>query len=414
MDQVPAGPGPVPGAGILSIAEIAEIVSEALDDERLQDIWIRGEITGYKPHQSGHYYFSLSEDLNGRTYVIGCIMWQNRGQSLDFDFKNGLAVIAFGNVQFHGPNGKLSFLVREIRSAGVGEKHLLVERWKRELEAEGLFAVERKKPLPLFPSRVGVATSRTGAVLQDIINIISRRYPLEIVLSPTAVQGDTAHLEIASAICALDGCVDVIIVGRGGGSFEDLFPFNHPDVVRAIAGCRTPVISAVGHETDFVLADFAADRRAPTPSSAAELAVPDQAELARDVKSSLDRLKLALDKRVQDAMDIIVDLKVRLHPRRIEKRINENRLNVAEFEEDLERAFLGKLGAFRGELARVQALLEGRSPLTILSRGYSIIEKDNEVIRSARELHPEDRVRLRMADGSAKTRVEEVCIDKEI
>jgi len=414
MDQFPAGIQPVPGPAVLGVAEISGIISEALDDERFQDIWIRGEITSYKHHHSGHRYFSLSEQVAGRNYAIKCIMWQSRAQCLDFEPRDGLAVIALGSVQVYEARGDLGFYVQEMLPAGEGEKHLLIERWKRELAAEGLFAEERKKPLPPFPSTVGVVTARTGAVLQDILNVIGRRFPVEIMLSSTAVQGDLAHLEIARAIRILDGRVDVIIVARGGGSFDDLFPFNHPDVVRAIACCRTPVVSAVGHEVDHVLCDLAADRRAPTPSAAAELVVPDKSELARDISGSLDRMRNSLEKKVQAAALLLEDLMLRLQPRRIRRRINENREEIAEREESLNRAILAKIERGRSELARQKALLEGRSPLSILSRGYCIVERDGKVIRSARSLNTGDRIRLRMAGGGAKARVEEVYHDKEV
>ncbi|HUK38252.1 MAG TPA: exodeoxyribonuclease VII large subunit [Methanomicrobiales archaeon] len=414
MDQVPAGSPPAPAPAVLGVADITGIVADALDDGRLQEVWIRGEITSYKHHHSGHRYFSLSEQRSGRNYAIRCIMWQSRAQALDFEPRDGLAVIALGSVQLYEARGELGFYVQEMLPAGAGEKHLLVERWKRELAAEGLFAEERKRPLPPFPSVVGVVTARTGAVLQDIRNVIGRRFPVEILLSPTAVQGDLAHLEIARAICLLDGRADVIIVARGGGSFDDLFPFNHPDVVRAIACCGTPVVSAVGHEVDHVLADLAADRRAPTPSAAAELVVPDRAELAREVGGSLDRMKNALGKKVQAAAILIEDLKLRLQPRRIRRRINEDREEVSEIEEDLNRAVLAKVERGRSELGRQRALLEGRSPLTILSRGYCIAEKEGEIVRSAREIASGDRLKLRMHRGGAKARVEEVYHDEEV
>jgi exodeoxyribonuclease VII large subunit len=414
MDQFPGCAQSVPGPAVLGVAEISGIISEALDDERFQDIWIRGEITSYKHHQSGHRYFTLSEQVSGRNFAIKCIMWRGQAQALDFEPRDGLAVIALGSVQVYEPRGDLGFYVREMLPAGEGEKHLLVEKWKRELAAEGLFAEERKRPLPLFPTAVGVVTARTGAVLQDILNVIGRRFPVEIVLSSTAVQGDLAHLEIARAIRILDGRVDVIIVARGGGSFDDLFPFNHPDVVRAVACCRTPVVSAVGHEVDHVLCDLAADRRAPTPSAAAELVVPDRAELAREISGDLDRMRISLEKKVQAAGLLIEDLKLRLQPRRIGRRINDSREEVSEIEEDLNRAIHARIDRGRGELARLKAILEGRSPLTILSRGYCIAEADGKVVRSARELEAGERVRLRLADGGAKARIEEVYHDKEV
>jgi exodeoxyribonuclease VII large subunit len=341
-------------------------------------------------------------------------MWQSRAQALDFEPRDGLPVIALGSVQVYEARGDLGFYVEEMLPAGAGERHLLVERWKKELAAEGLFAEERKRPLPLFPSRVGVVTARTGAVLHDILHVIGRRFPVEIVLSATAVQGDTAHLEIARAIRVLDGRVDVIILARGGGSFDDLFPFNHPDVVRAVGCSQTPVVSAVGHEVDHVLSDLAADRRAPTPSAAAELVVPDRGELVREIADHLGRMGASLEKRVQAAALLLEDLGLRLQPRRIRKRINEERELVAEYEEDLDRAVLGKIGWFRGELARQGALLEGRSPLSILSRGYCIAERGGRVVRWAGDLSRGDRIRLRMAGGGAEAHIEEVYHDKEV
>jgi exodeoxyribonuclease VII large subunit len=414
MDQVPTGPGQAPGPAVLGVAEISGIISEALDDRRLQDIWIRGEITSYKHHHSGHRYFSLSEQAWGRNYAIKCIMWGSRAGCLDFEPRDGLAVIALGSVQVYEARGDLGFYVEEMLPAGAGEKHLLVERWKRELAAEGHFAEERKRPLPPFPSAVGVVTARTGAVLQDILNVLSRRYPVGVVLSPTAVQGDLAHLEIARAIRALDGRVDVIIVARGGGSFDDLFPFNHPDVVRAIGCSQTPVVSAVGHEVDHVLSDLAADRRAPTPSAAAELVVPDRQELGREIAGQLDRMKNSLEKKVEASGLLIEDLRLRLQPRRLLRRINGQRELVAEMGEDLDRAAAGKIGRLRAALATEQALLDGRSPPSILSRGYCIAEKEGKVVRTARDLGRGDRIRLRMHGGGAKAEIEEVYHDSEV
>jgi exodeoxyribonuclease VII large subunit len=414
MDQVPADARPVPGPAVLGVSEISGIISEALDDERLQGVWIRGEITSYKHHHSGHRYFSLSEQVWGRNFSLRCIMWQSRAQRLDFEPRDGLAVIALGSVQVYEARGDLGFYVEEMLPAGAGERHLLVERWKRELAAEGLFSEERKRPLPPFPSSVGVVTARTGAVLQDILQVIGRRFPVGILLSPTAVQGDLAHIEIARAIRVLDGRVDVIIVARGGGSFDDLFPFNHPDVVRAVGCSQTPVVSAVGHEVDHVLSDLAADRRAPTPSAAAELVVPDRAELAREMAGQRDRMRTSLEKKVRAAALLIEDLRLRLQPRRIERRINELRELVAGFEEDLDRVIEAKIGRYRGELAREKALLEGRSPHFILSRGYCIAEKEDRVVKSVRDLRKGDRIRLRMARGGAKALVEEVYHGKEV
>ncbi|CVK31583.1 exodeoxyribonuclease VII large subunit [Methanoculleus bourgensis] len=273
----PSGSPDLFGTPILGVSEVSGLICDLLDDMRLHQIWVRGEVTNYKDHASGHRYFSLSEQNGRSSALINCVMWRTYASGLEFTPKNGMDVLAWGTVEVYEPHGRYQLIVREMLPAGRGERHLMVERWKRELDAEGLFSPERRRPLPAFPHRVGVVTSPTGAALKDILSVISRRYPAaEVVLSPTAVQGEGAHTEITEAIQRVDGLVDVIIVGRGGGSFEDLFPFNHPDVVRAVARCRTPVISAVGHEVDTALCDFAADLRAPTPSAAAERAVPDR------------------------------------------------------------------------------------------------------------------------------------------
>jgi len=229
-------------------------------------------------------------------------------------------VIAFGSVGHYSPMGRYQFYVRDVRPAGRGEKYLLVEQWKALLSEEGCFEASRKRPLPPFPSRVGVVTSETGAVLQDIRNVISRRYPLELVVSPTAVQGDLAHIEIARAIRRLFGLAEVIILARGGGSFEDLFPFNHPDVVRAVVSSPVPVVSAIGHEVDVTLADFAADVRAPTPSAAAELVVPDRMKILEELGETRRVLAGRLLAKLDRAETDLSDLRERLSPRRMGQR----------------------------------------------------------------------------------------------
>ena len=261
----------------LTVGEVSVIIERLLDDRLLQDIRVQGEVTNYKHHTRGHRYFSLSEKGGGSTAaVIKCVMWRSDAERLSFEPEDGMEVVVTGSVRVYPPHGSYQVQVKAMTRGGAGEKYLLVEKWRKELAAEGCFATERKRLLPPFPVRVGVVTSETGAVIHDIRTVIARRYPVEIVISPTAVQGEDAHKEIAQAIERVAGHVDVVIVARGGGSFEDLFPFNHPDVVRAIAACPVPVVSAIGHEVDVTLADLAADMRAPTPSAAAELVVPDK------------------------------------------------------------------------------------------------------------------------------------------
>jgi exodeoxyribonuclease VII large subunit len=341
-------------------------------------------------------------------------MWKSHSRTLDFVIGDGLEMLAFGHVGTYSPQGKYQFYVREIRPAGAGEKHLLVERWKRELFAEGLFAEERKRPLPFFPTRIGVVTSGTGAVLQDIKNVISRKYPVEIVLSPTQVQGDFAHQQITAAIRCIDGAVDVIIVARGGGSFEDLFPFNHPDVVRAIAGSRTPVVSAIGHETDVTLADLAADLRAPTPSAAAERVVPDRMVLLAELREIRIRLGKALTQRLVRATAELAELRERMHPKRFARKILERRQQPADLADRLLRAIIARTGRERLVVRSLADALAVRSPAALLARGYCIAEKEGTIVKSVDGLTPGDRVRLRFADGKAVTCIEEVEHDKKV
>jgi exodeoxyribonuclease VII large subunit len=402
------------GTPILRVSEVSSLICNLLDDSRLQQIWVRGEVTNYKNHSSGHRYFSLGE-RNGRdSALINCVMWRTSATALNFAPDNGMDVLAWGSVEVYEPHGKYQLIVKEMLPAGLGERHLMVERWKRELEAEGLFAPERKRPLPAYPSRIGVVTSSTGAAFKDILSVITRRYPAEVILSPTAVQGDGAHTEIAAAIRRIDGLVDLIIVGRGGGSFEDLFPFNHPDVVRAVAACRTPVISAVGHEVDVALCDFAADLRAPTPSAAAERSVPDRREVLQEVRGYEERLRSLLLHRVTAAEREIDDLRERMHPRRLGRKIHERMQQLADHEELLRRASSARVQRERFALAEVGARLDGKNPLAILHRGYCIAEKEARIVKAIDDLSPGNRIVLRLRDGRCTAIVEKIDHDETI
>jgi exodeoxyribonuclease VII large subunit len=298
-----------------------------------------------------------------------------------------------------------------MEKAGLGGKYLLLEQWKKELSAEGLFAMERKRDLPPFPRRVGVVTSETGAVIHDIRNVIGRRYPVELIISPTAVQGDEAHREIALAIRRLDGLCDVIIVARGGGSFEDLFPFNHPDVVRSIASSPVPVVSAVGHEVDVTLADLVADIRAPTPSAAAELVVPDRTMLLLQLQEQRTRLGTVLQGRVAWAREEISGFRDRLRPQRFVRKLEERRQQTADLADRLERAWSTRIGRERLLLSGIKTSLEAQSPMAVLARGYCVAEKDGTVIKSAGAVFANDRMKLRFYDGSSQVIVERVDHD---
>jgi exodeoxyribonuclease VII large subunit len=396
----------------LLVSELSAIIQELLDDARLQDIRVRGEVTNYKHHGRGHRYFSLSEKGGGSTAaVIKCVMWRSDADRLAFTPSEGMEVIVSGSVTVYAPHGAYQLQVKKMEKAGLGEKYLLVEQWKKELSAQGIFAADRKRELPLFPARIGVVTSETGAVIHDIRNVVERRYPVEIVISPTAVQGEEAHREIAAAIRRLAGLADVVIVARGGGSFEDLFPFNHPDVVRAVAACPVPVISAIGHEVDITLADLAADVRAPTPSAAAELAVPDRNVLSLRLQELRIRMDGALLGRIAWAKEEICSLRDRLRPQRFLRRLDERKTVTADLSDRLERGFSTRLERDRLLLAEMRAALEGRSPRAVLARGYCVAEKDGRVVRGTASLQKEDQIRLRFYDGSSDVIVERVNHD---
>jgi len=404
----PETPSAVPAAP-LSVSAVSKIIAGLFEDERLQDIRVTGEVTNYTHHTRGHRYFSLSEKGGGNTTaVIKCVMWRSDAERLTFTPEDGQAVIVTGSVRLYAPHGAYQLQVKAMQAAGLGEKYLLLEKWKKELAEEGCFAVERKRELPAFPVRVGVVTSETGAVIHDIHTVIARRYPVEILISPTAVQGENAHHEIAQAIESLRGRVDVVIVARGGGSFEDLFPFNHPDVVRAIVSCPVPVVSAIGHEVDVTLADLAADMRAATPSAAAELVVPDRKELREWVRQLRCQMSAALLSRIERAQEEISGLRDRLRPQRFSRRLEEKTQNTVDLADRLLRAVTTKIERNHLVLSEMRTALESRSPRAVLARGYCVAEKEGTIIKSVGAITKDDRLAIRFSDGRSTVFVERV------
>jgi exodeoxyribonuclease VII large subunit len=399
----------------LRVSELSAIIECLLDNPLLQDILVRGEVTNYTHHSRGHRYFSLSEKGGGNTAaVIKCVMWRSDADRLSFNPSEGMEIIVTGTVRAYAPHGSYQLQVKEMRKAGVGEKFLLIEQWKKQLAIEGCFSLERKRVLPAFPARIGVVTSETGAVIHDIRTVVGRRYPLEIIISPTAVQGEEAHQEIACAITRLAGKVDVVIIARGGGSFEDLFPFNHPDVVRAIVACPVPVVSAIGHEVDITLSDLAADLRAATPSAAAELVVPDRMVLTARLQELKSRLNTALKDRVATAQDELCDLRDRLRPQRFYRKIEERKQNIADLSERLERSISNRLVHERLILAEMKTALDSRSPVAVLSRGFCVAEKNGAIVRSADTIEKGDAMKIRFYDGSSQVIVERVDHERNL
>src|SRR5437867_82303 len=278
---------------VLSVSTLTRLIKESLEGE-FPSVWVKGEVSGLKRADSGHLYFSLKE---GKEAILDCLMWRSSAIQLPFEPRDGSEVEAFGGITVYEPRGKYQLLVKELRPAGLGALLLALEELKRRLQAAGLFDAARKRPLPRYPQRIGMVTSPMGAAVRDLVKVLRARWPaIAIVLAPTRVQGPGAAEEIAAAIRRFNryGRVDLLIVGRGGGSLEDLWAFNEEIVVRAIAASEIPVISAVGHEVDWTLADLAADLRAATPSNAAEIAVRDHREIAHRVAILLAKLKSAI------------------------------------------------------------------------------------------------------------------------
>ncbi|HWP57898.1 MAG TPA: exodeoxyribonuclease VII large subunit [Candidatus Acidoferrales bacterium] len=390
---------------VLSVTQLNEIVREALE-RTLPGLWVVGEISNFRVPPSGHFYFTLKDDQS----QIAAVMFRRRGQRLPFQPENGMEVLCYGRVGVYPVRGDLQLYVDTIEPRGRGAKQIALEQLKERLWKEGLFSEKRKRPLPFLPRSIGIVTSLHGAAVRDMLRIISDRFAdRRIVISPVKVQGDGAGAEIAAAIRDLgeSGEVDVLIVGRGGGSAEDLWSFNEEAVARALAAVPVPVISAVGHEIDFTLADLVADRRAPTPSAAAEMVVPSKRELVERVARLESRLESAANGRLERAREGWLRLRRRLaDPTR---RLRERQLRVDELSLSLERRMRGMLLRFRQAVSQIGKRLNGVSPLAVLERGYSLVltVPEGKVVKSSAGVEIGDEIKIRFAQGSARCRVEE-------
>ena len=366
---------------VYSVGEINRYLRELLEANAvLADLWVSGEVSNFSESAAGHLYFTLKDESS----QLRCVFFRPKTA---VDLENGTAVMAHGRVSLYEVSGALQLYVDLVQPEGVGLLHLEFERLKAKLEEEGLFEPARKRPLPAYPRRIGVVTSPTGAVLHDIVSIITRRYPLvEIVLSPTQVQGDGAVGGIVNAIAALDNTegIDVIIVARGGGSIEDLWAFNEEKVARAIYGSRSPVISGVGHDTDFTIADFVADVRAPTPSAAAELAVPDRADLQAQVQS----LTQALGSGLTRYLDLF-------------------RQRLDELTRTVSTCLTGSLAISHERLRARELELASLSPLGTLRRGYALVQQSSTgaVVSRLEQVQRGDTIDVKVSDGQFRSRV---------
>ncbi|MFQ5881325.1 MAG: exodeoxyribonuclease VII large subunit [Candidatus Methylomirabilales bacterium] len=392
------------------IYSISELTSELkiLIEDTFTGVWVAGEISNFKHHASGHMYFTLKDDRG----QLRAVMFRGSNRSLQFRPEDGLSVIVFGNVTIYEPRGEYQVYVEYMEPKGLGALQLAFEQLKTRLEAEGLFDPARKRPTPLLPGKIGIVTSPSGAAIRDILQIIHRRFAnVEILIYPVRVQGEGAAVEIVEGIEVLNkrGDLDVIIVARGGGSIEDLWAFNEEMVARTIHASRTPVISAVGHETDFTIADFVADLRAPTPSAAAELVISRKAELAQRVDDLVNRLATHMRYWVEKSRQRLqsVERHIRfLNPLERVRRGQERLKDVALV---LQSSMSHHLALCQGQFKTLAGKLDSLSPLAILARGYSICRQlpDLSILKSAASVVEGGRVEVTLAQGGLICRVEE-------
>ena len=370
------------GSGVLSVSDATSHIKSLFEDDPvLADCWVRGEVSDPRTYGSGHTYFTL-KDADSQ---LKCVLFKQRARGLE-PLEHGRLYAVRGSISVYESRGEYQLYVTDHRPVGVGELYQQFELLKAKLEAEGLFSAERKRALPAWPQRIGLATSKQGAVLQDLQQVIGRRFPLvELLLAPCQVQGADAVRAVVASLRALDFAgVDVIVLARGGGSVEDLWAFNDEAVARAIAACRAPVVSAVGHETDFTIADFVADMRAATPSVAGELVAPDAAELRRQLAELSLRARRAIESRLWAEQSNLVDRSQRLR-----------------------RSLALKLERTEAQLAALEGRLSALSPLAVLARGYAVVRDADtgEVLKASAQARVEQRLSVRLARGSLVAKV---------
>ena len=396
---------------IFSVTGLNNYIKNIFENNRtLSSISVRGEISNFVNHRSGHLYFSL-KDAEGQ---IRAVMFRSRAMSLKFMPESGMKVIIHGSVTVYPRDGSYQLYVTSMQPDGIGALYLAYEQLKERLAAEGLFDEEHKKAIPMIPRRVGVITSPTGAAVRDIINITGRRYPgADIYIYPALVQGDGAEMSIVRALDYLDnsGLCDVIIVGRGGGSIEDLWAFNGEILARRIFAASTPIISAVGHETDFTICDFVADLRAPTPSAAAELAVPDKKDLLLRIDSLDNRMCKALKRTVERARERYDRLANATNKEKLNSLLLASREKISFLKEKANLLIKSKVNTGRELLSKEAAKADALSPLSTLLRGYSIAESKKGIVTRVSELKNGDDLSIRFADGIALAEVKDIRKD---
>ena len=389
----------------VTVTQLNKYLKDRFDeDENLNAILVKGEISNFKNHYTGHLYFTLKDENS----LIKCIMFKSYAEKLNFKPKDGMKVMVFGTVSVFERDGVYQIYAKSMLEDGMGDLHEQFEQLKAKLEKEGLFEQSHKKTIPLYPKVVGVLTSQTGAVIRDIINVSTRRNPnVYIKLLPVPVQGPGAAEQIADKIRIMNEkkLADVLIIGRGGGTLEDLWPFNEEIVARAIYNSEIPIISAVGHETDFTIADFVADLRAPTPSAAAELAVPDIFEVKQKIINYQNRSKLALKKKIEIMklrFEKVMKSRVFTDPMR---KIMDDSIILDDYMKRLENAMKEIKTENKNKYIELVKKLDSISPLKTLIRGYSLTEKDGKIIKRATQLDKGDIITIKFYDGEKNAEI---------
>lgn len=393
---------------IYSVSQVNRYIKSLIsEDYFLNRIYVRGEVSNCKYHTSGHIYFTLKD----REGAISCVMFAGSRSSLKFRLSEGQQVIVLGNISVYERDGRYQLYAREIVMEGQGLLYQQFEALKKELEEAGYFSPAHKKTIPSYPKRIGIVTARTGAAIQDMVHISARRNPyVQLILYPAIVQGEQAAPSIVRGIKYLDDYgVDVMIVGRGGGSIEDLWAFNEKKVAEAIYQCKTPVISAVGHETDVTISDFAADLRAPTPSAAAELAVPEWTEILRRLEDGKRRLTGKMEERLNWYRSVTGQYEKQLKYVSPSSRINDYRQRLMYMEEQIDQLVNERLQEERHRLALYSERLSGLSPLKQLERGYAFVQKeDGQGVHSVRDTKTGETIYVRLVDGALEAVVSQL------
>jgi len=391
---------------VLSVGELTRCIRAVIEAEDLfREVWVRGEVSNLTRHTSGHVYFCLKDEAA----LIRCVIWSNAARTTRFQLEEGMRVIAHGRVTVYEKAGQYQLVVTDVTPDGVGALFVALEQVKARLAAEGLFDVAHKKPIPPFPTTIAILTSPTGAALRDMVTIARRRMPgMNLVLVPTVVQGEDSESSIVRALGIADSLpdVDVIVLGRGGGSLEDLWSFNTESVARAIFACKTPVVSAVGHETDYTLADMAADLRAPTPSAAMELIVPDRNELLDRIGGFVESAKALLAGRLVLARGTLDHLTASPSLKYPERLVQGRWQALDNLESRLASEFEGITSRCEARLGEVSAKLASLSPLAVLARGYGIVRMpDGRVVRRVAEVEIGETIDVLISDGRLISKV---------